>query len=259
MTENSSFTRLFFGLGKWFSMFFAMLSLAGVVLGGIYWGVSYVGGGLNVPEFSDEEIQGQVMNRGSRSGINSQQTKLELTNKYGQEILAIIGRHGVAGMDTDAVINQMMDIPENRRDKFVPGLQRFMEDGLGQMRREGRMSDQVPFELMMTYINAFDRAVGEEQSSETKNTYERAAMLAAIVFGMGMFILAITLPVLVKIEKNTRGNGGMFEKSANAPSARPASVRQTIDPISPARKCQKCEATLGANDAFCNECGQPIT
>lgn len=258
MTENSSFTSLFFGLGKWFSMFFAMLSLAGVVLGGIYWGVSYVGGGFNVPEFSDEEIQGQVMNRGSRSSIDSQQAKLELTNKYGQEILATIGRHGVVGIDTDGVINHMMNIPENRRDKFVPGLRNFMDDGMEQMRREGRISNQTPLELMMTYINAFSSAVAEEQSSETKNTYERMAMLAAIVFGMGMFILAITLPVLVKIEQNTRGFRGEFEKPASAPSTRTNSTRQTTQPVDTVRKCQKCGAKVGTNDAFCNECGQPV-
>jgi hypothetical protein len=242
MAAAGRFASFLFGAGKWFSVLFALLALAGIVGGAVLLGNTYFGRDFEVPKFKDDKVRQRVLGTPSRGDMESQETKLRLTTRYGQEALAIVREYAIFNETADGFIEVLMQVPEEHRDKFMSGLRAFMVDGMTQLRQEGRVDQYTSQRLARTYVGAFHDAVVHERSQRSERRMEQMVMAGSILSGMMMFILAIILPVLVHIERNTRA----------APPIASA-------PVTPAaRRCTTCGTPLTPGAGFCDECGTAV-
>ena len=120
--------------------------------------------------------------------------------------------------------------------------------------------------LTEAYVSAFEKAIANEKHGEQELLIQRGVIAATMVSSIFLLILSIMLPVLLKIERNTRGTTG-YEvipavKTPPAPS-KPSNTTKVPTPAPQAtsaskQSCPKCQATVTENDVFCEGCGHRL-
>jgi hypothetical protein len=256
-------TPVFFNLAKWISLLVATLALLGCVFA--LFGVlkSFGPGRFDAPEFGDESVQKLILSHAVIDDAQTQQDKLNVTNKYGQRILSIITRHKIAKLKVDDMIGWLLeDVPEERRDGFVSGLDNFLADGMTFMQGKGRANEETGVELVLLYRAQFDKALRAVERDKSAAEQKREASIGVAVMLALLFVVAMVVPVLVRIEQNTR-SGSLTTLPANPTTPAPVIVSATASPpAAPSvaaavsgSACPTCGTTVGVGDVFCGECG----
>lgn len=269
---TGGFTGRLFSVGKWFSILFALLSLIAVIVATIY--LLSLGSTFKVPSFDAQARQAMIGSMPSQqSNIAKQKEQVKLNAEYGDKVIAIISKNDIMGVKTAQIIATLMQMPEQYRSAFISGWSDFLRQGIGYAKKNGVYqaapqmvsngffgSNSTPSTadlLTSQYINDFSTAIETSREEKNKAHIERLTFFSLIVSAMIIFILAMVVPVLVQIEKNTRGLGRMGESSASSPMA--ARVDAYAAPVSapkPAQSfCPKCHAPVTEGDIFCGNCG----
>jgi hypothetical protein len=250
---------LFFSLAKWISMTVAALALLGSIGALLAILASFGSGSFSVPRFGDEEIQSQLQRRLAfgltEDDAQSQQEKLDITTKYGQQILSIITQHGVTAFKTDDMVNFLQrQIPVERRGDFVSGWGRFMEDGIAHVKKNNRFNDKSANLIAELYRSQFLEALQDTGRDELEKQAGRGVAITALISAALLFVVAMIVPVLVAIERNTRTPVAAVTIASTTQASTKADA-PVIATATPATACPKCAAPITEGDAFCGECG----
>ncbi|MDR3323707.1 MAG: zinc ribbon domain-containing protein [Zoogloeaceae bacterium] len=244
---------LFFSLAKWVSLTVATLALIGSLFALLTIAASFGSGSFTTPKFSDENVQEQLSFGLAESDAQSQQEYLDITNQYGQKILSVITRHGITTIKTDEMVHLLQRrIPDPRRDHFVSGWERFMDDGIAYMKKNNRMNEQVANKLTSLYVQKFQEAVSNTKAEEAKKAAGREFAITAFGLAALLFVVAMVVPVLISIERNTRA-------VSVAPVAATPGIDSPPPQHTPAAVCPHCAAPIVTGDAFCGECGTRLS
>jgi zinc-ribbon domain len=269
--DISRTNRFMFSLGKGFAMFFAVLALLTFLGGLVMTATTLLGGGFKAPEFSEEKAAASAGL--SRDDVQNQETKVELNSEYGAKILDIIKKYTVTNITTDNIITYMVTMPKKHYKRFFSGLENYMSDGMAYYKREGKINSDTSGRLMRSYVDSFNVAVHVGDTTDYMVMAQRGAYVSATLFGMMLFILAIMLPVLIQIERNTREDRVSPDarnehlenmprvsvpNNASSPKAEATSTDAHLSVPGQSLRCPKCGELNEDNATFCSGCGQKI-
>ncbi|GHT90120.1 hypothetical protein AGMMS49545_02600 [Betaproteobacteria bacterium] len=265
----------FFSIAKWISLAVATVALLGAVIALLYTLSSFGSGSFNTPRFGDEEVQKQVSLSLSEDDVQAQQEKLDISNKYGQRILSIVTKHGLRGEQkygggfgkitrgnkTDEMVEVLQKgIPKERRDDFINGWEKFLDEGMAYMTKNGRVAENTADKISDLYFAHFGEALQKVKSEENEAKTSRLPAIGAAIALSLLFVVAMVVPVLVGIERNTRAVA--YGNVPVTPAPRPAPVVAApvaaAVPPAPQTVCPKCAAPIAAGDTFCGECGAQL-
>jgi len=254
----SGFSRVLFVAAKWFSILFALLALLALLGAGLLVANSFIGSGFDTPKFSKEKSElAERKIVGQENNVKSQKEKLELNAEYGSDILEIITKHKVTGVKTDQIIDLMVNLDKKYRSKFVKGMRAYLDDGMELMQSESNVKDDTSTMLTYEYIGNFKKALSMEGSSDAARKAERMSLLMVMIACMVLLILAMILPVLVQVERNTR-NQSPIAKLPPPVAAPDAPQVASASPSQQTVKCSKCGTANDPANGFCENCGQPM-
>lgn len=251
----SGFSRFMFVTGKWVSVFFAILAfLTFIITVGLVM-ISYVSGGFETPKFSKNESKVSERSVLQENSVQAQKEKLEINSEYGRDILEIISKHKIANVQTDQLVDFMVNLDKKYRSKFVKGLRKYLADGMDAMEDEKRVQDGTSRELTFEYINHFKTSIEMEGSNDASRESSRMMYFGIMLGSMCLLIIALILPVLVQVERNTRPQA---MKLANLPE-------EKVVPVTPVEvvqevvvSCPKCGTINDPANAFCENCGESM-
>ncbi|MCE5388658.1 MAG: zinc ribbon domain-containing protein [Acidithiobacillus sp.] len=251
-----------FAIGKWFSLFFALLALIAIVFGVVY--MLSLGSAFKVPSFDDQARQTMISNMSQQqSNIAQQKEQVKLNAEYGDKVISIISKYGIQDVKTAGIINTLMQLPAKYREDFISGWRTYLREGVAYAKKTGVYqaignSDGTPGTadmLTQQYINEFSSAVEAANAEKTKSKIERLVIFSLIISAMIIFILTMILPVLVQIEKNTRGISLLGDE---APASASDAASLHVSAQQAAALCPKCRAPITPGDLFCGSCGADL-
>ncbi|WP_051304511.1 zinc ribbon domain-containing protein [Chitinilyticum litopenaei] len=223
----SGFTLLLLRAGQMVAIGFAVLALLGF-LGALVYVASRSGDAFKVPDFSQQQEEGELRQLDRLQGdVASQEIIVKLNTEYGEQILEIIKTHAVRGITTEQVIRMLVNIPENRRDQLLDGWDDFLAEGLQHYRKTGRASDNTADQLSEYYFSRFSRNLSETETTRQLAQAERISGVTLALGALIAFIVALLIPVLVQIERNTRALR-LSAEGEPAPQAADAAPRSKV-------------------------------
>jgi len=262
-----------FSVGKWFSLFFSFLALIAVIIGAVY--LLSLSSSFRTPNFDVQAQKVMIGNMSTQqSNIANQKENVKLNEEYGSHIVGIISKYEIQDIKTAQIINILLGMPEKYRSDFMSGWKSFLRQGVSYAKKNGVFQvattvtnnglfggeNSTPGTadiLTSQYINEYSNAIASANEDKNKNRIERLSLFGLIVSAMIVFILAMVVPILVQIEKNTR----RFASVDTLPSSPAMAVRTTLVPtssepaVNSARLCPKCHSTIAEGDVFCGNCG----
>lgn len=262
-----------FALGKWLSLIFAFLALLTVIFVAIE--LLTLGSSFKTPRFDAQAQQTMIGNLPSQqSNVAQQKEQLGLSKDYGSRIISIISKYDIQNVKMNQIITLMQQMPSEYRDNFISGWSEFVHDGIKYAQKNGvyqaqnsttsnsifggTITESTADILTRQYINAFSTAMDAAKINARKDEIKRLSLLGFIVAAVIVFILAMVLPVLVQIEKNTRA----LARSAPSSPLAASPLRQPMVSAGSAQiheaLCPKCHAPVTPDDIFCGNCGADL-
>ncbi|MDR0736125.1 MAG: zinc ribbon domain-containing protein [Zoogloeaceae bacterium] len=248
-------------VAKWVS-----LTLAGLALAGCVFSLFAVLKTFGPPQFDTPVFSEDVLTRDRASrrlwdmgtiDREAEQEKLKVTNRYGEKILAVIKEHNLLTTKTDHVIEWLVsEVPEDRREDFVSGWERFLAAGVAHLKKAEKLqpNDKSTDRLTEIFRFQFRDALNQVSAAEAAAQAKRPMAFGITIALALLFSVAMIVPVLVRIEHNTRP-GASRAPAIPAPKAEPAVAAATAFATN---ACPKCAAAVGADDVFCGECGTSL-
>ncbi len=266
--NNGVLASTLFGVGKFFSIGFAVIAFISVFACMAMLLSTYIGDHFKTPKFEANSENSRLMRKlgDGDDEMKQQEEKVRLNQKYGSELLEIIKENNVPEIKAEVMINVMLNLPEEKHSKFVSGWDPYLKDGIAYVKSKNEKLENVGMVLTEAYVNEFEKAIANEKHGEQELLIQRGVIAATMVSSIFLLILSVMLPVLLKIERNTRGTVG-FEvvptPKTPVPPVKPATTAKA--PIPPAQSspvaslsCPKCKATVAENDVFCEGCGHRL-
>ncbi|MDR2365663.1 MAG: zinc ribbon domain-containing protein [Zoogloeaceae bacterium] len=259
-------------VAKWVSLAVASLALAGCLFMLFGFLKTFGPPRFDTPVFSEEIL---TRDHASRRLWNldlidreAEQEKLRVTNEYGEKILAIIKEYNLMTTKTDHVIEWLVsDVPEERRRDFVSGWQEFLGAGVAHLKKTEKFQsgDKSTDRLTEIFRLQFRKAMNQVSDAETAAKDKRPMAFGVAIALALLFSVAMIVPVLTRIECNTRPRESAAS-ARNAPggslAAGPAPDSNRIEPTTAKTAaptaCPKCAAAAGKDDVFCGECGASL-
>lgn len=296
--QASGFTLFLMRAGQIAAIGFAILALLGF-LGAMGYVLSRSGDSFKVPDFTKVQEEGELRSFSRAQGdVAAQEEIVKLNTKYGEQILEIIKTNGIKEITTENVIRALVNIPEDRRGQLLDGWEDFLEDGLKYYRKSGQFTEQTPDRLSEYYFNRFNNSLSQTAAAKQAAQVERISGITVALGSLIAFIVAMLIPVLVQIERNTRASRLALEGTpapavdkvaaktepakAAKPAATPASATAPVvtattavsadnkpvakpAPAAPATSqpgtlaCPQCSTPNELQAAFCGECGHKLS
>lgn len=235
----NKFLELSFKVGKVLSS----ISLVVVILVIIGAGISLLtttNQKLETPEFSTlgDEIQEIIDSDDLQTDEPRNYKPKENLDKYNKQIEKIIKNNDlIVDIKKDIKI-LLMSIPEKHRKQYLDGLDEFYEDGLKQLNKSPKMMDtyllfhvrrEVGYYyaseytkvrinpkndevynkylcngLLYDYNIMFRNSLDDVEQNKIDNAQKRVSLLNTLGIAFLLFVILLFLPVLIKIEENTR-------------------------------------------------------
>lgn len=262
-----------FSLGKWLSLIFAILALLAVIFVAIE--LLTLGSSFKTPSFDAQARQTMIGSLTTQqSNVAQQKEQLKLSRDYGSRVISIISKYGIQNVKMNQIIHLLLQMPPEYRHDFVSGWSDYVRDGIDYAKKNGvyqaqntsiansflgaSVSEGTADILTQQYINEFSNAIEASKTKKREDHFRRLSLFAFIVSAVIVFILAMVLPVLVQIEKNTRS---LFQLGVAVPTGATPVTKTSVlaeTPQVPKNLCPKCHAPVTENDVFCGNCGADL-
>ncbi|MDR0674514.1 MAG: zinc ribbon domain-containing protein [Zoogloeaceae bacterium] len=252
-------------VAKWVSLTLAGLALLGCVFSLFAVLKTFGSARFDTPEFSVEVLAKDRVSRRlwDTGGIDrdAEQEKLKVTNKYGEKILAVVKEYNLLTTKTDHVIEWLIsEVPEERREDFILGWERFLSAGVAHLKKTEKLqtNDKSTDRLTEIFRAQFQGALNQMSIAESADQAKRPMAFGMAIALALLFSVAMIVPVLVRIEHNTRSGSPRPSEIPAVPKATAPPPVSTTAFAAPATACPKCAAAVSADDVFCGECGASL-
>jgi hypothetical protein len=257
---ESIMKNILLSVAKWVSLTLAALALAGCVFSLFTVLKTFGPPQFDTPAFSEELL---TQDRASRRlwdlgaiDREAEQEKLKVTNRHGEKILAVIKEYNLLTTKTDHVIEWLVsEVPEERREDFVSGWEKFLAAGVAHLKKVEKLqnNDKSTDRLTEIFRLQFRNALNQVSVAETAAKAKRPTAFGVAIALALLFSVAMIVPVLVRIEYNTRPGA-----SPAAPGKPASKVEPTATASATTTVCPKCAAAVSVDDVFCGECGASL-
>ncbi|MCE5360978.1 zinc ribbon domain-containing protein [Candidatus Igneacidithiobacillus taiwanensis] len=262
-----------FSLAKWVSLVVAILALVAAII----FALSSLAnrGNFHVPRFDSAARAALLGNLPTnQASVAQQKVNLKLSQEYGREIISIISKYNISVTNEQQVINRLAALPKDYRSAFVSGWEDYLGNGIDYAKKEGvfqavatsnGLFNQQPSTadlLTQQYFGEYSNAINTAESNRGRERIDRIANLGMALFALMIFVVAVIVPILVQVERNTRPLPAISPAAKVAvPEDRKAAFATPVaTPIqSDANRCQNCHHEIVMGDAFCGNCGHRLT
>jgi predicted Zn finger-like uncharacterized protein len=200
-TKLNKFLFFSFKIGKYISAF-CIVAFFMVFLGSlIFYFVSF-GDSFEHPKFETFVSYIEATDSNKKPDFSQIDKRKEVEDKYGGRIKKIV-RYGFSEESYDIFLNRLVNYPAEYRKAYVNGLDDFLSDGLHY--KEKRKNNNIDIvKLSIAYKEAFDEEIRNAKISKSMNSTKKFIVLGVIVVSMLLYILFLVIPILIKLEENTR-------------------------------------------------------
>ncbi|MDD3759887.1 MAG: zinc ribbon domain-containing protein [Acidithiobacillus sp.] len=267
----TSVSAAIYGLAKWLSMIIAVIALAFAVFLGA--SSALPSSSFHVPRFDAAARAAFVGNLPSeQASIARQKLELRTMSRYGSTIISLISKYNITAVKDQQVIATIDQLPREYRDSFVPGWRAYLENGIAYAKEKGVYratttpaqglfgSSQLSTadQLTVSYFHEYDRAISGAEEKKSQNKVADLAKIGMAISALVIFIVAVIVPILVQIEKNTRLLALGRTTAADAAHVEiPVTTRSSGSMSENIRRdqCPQCHAPIASDDLFCGVCG----
>jgi len=192
-----------FKFGKVVSGLFVFIFFLSFI-GGIAYYFIAGGSSFKTPEFETVIAYYEDDNKSSSSlDFSDIDTRRKLEDKYGDEIKDIIRDYKLSNSSYDAIVGWIRVAPENLQDEFMDGIKDFLKDSKKWAKKKDK-KDPDYSEVANSYKSMFFESLEEMKKQEGKTSELKMMILAAVGCSLILFIIFLLIPILIKIEENTR-------------------------------------------------------
>lgn len=204
-------TKLLFTFGKGISFFMVLACCVAFVVGL----VNYIGAGpdkLQPPEF---DAFMPYLNLPGEEAVDQDFSKIDtkraVENKYHEHLKNIITKYQFETDFYRQLVEWMSHVPVNRRTRFINGLDVFLE-GFTEWMHENKDTLDLPKgavrelynNMALKYHVIFNELLRKEEVRWAASYQERTNLLLFIVSTLVFLVLFLIVPIVLKIEENTR-------------------------------------------------------
>jgi hypothetical protein len=209
--KMSKYTALLFNFGKFFSFFMVLVCLVAFVVGIVQY-FAAAPDRLQEPDFTSfKPYLGLPGERVVEQDFSRIDTKRAIENKYDAILKRIVTDFNFETQFYGQIVDWMSHVPENRRSRFVAGLHSFlegfrdwMEENKDTLQLNGEQSLELYHNMAKKYEMIFSELLRKEENRWKTSFQERTNLLLFIISTLTFLILFLMVPILLRIEENTR-------------------------------------------------------
>lgn len=214
----NKFLNACFQIGKWFmSIVLILLLLTGV---GLICNIIYKSNNMNAYvmdyKFPTQENETVVEKQNSDKSIID-----EISKQYKEQIIAQLKESNVSEKTADIIIKRMVIVEERDRKDFVNNLSQYYKDAtkylINDLKSEYNLSEAEAKQVLNEekqeinnkiipdkYFQRYSEQVEARNAEQQKIEAQRTTSLIALLVCLCMFVMFLTIPILIRIEENTR-------------------------------------------------------
>lgn len=271
IAARTSVSAAIYGLAKWLSLIIAVIALVFAVFLGA--SSAFPSSSFRVPSFDAVAKAAFVGNLPSeQASIAQQKLELRTSNRYGSSIISVIAKYNITAVKDQQVITTIDQLPREYRDSFVSGWRAYLESGIAYAKEKGvyrattapaqglfgNSQLSTADQLTVSYFHEYDRAISTAEEKKTQNKVADLAKIGMAISALVIFIVAVIVPILVQVEKNTRLLAmGQLAAPATARTGAAVSPQASAAASVTAKRdeCPQCHAPIASDDLFCGVCG----
>lgn len=214
----NKFLNACFQIGKWFmSIVLILLLLTGV---GLICNIIYKSNNMNAYvmdyKFPTQENEIAVEKQNSDKSVID-----EISKQYKEQIIAQLKESNVSEKTADIIIKRMVVVEERDRKDFVNNLSQYYKDAtkylINDLKSEYNLSEAEAKQVLNEekqeinnkiipdkYFQRYSEQVEARNAEQQKIEAQRTTSLVALLVCLCMFVMFLTIPILIRIEENTR-------------------------------------------------------
>ena len=193
---------LSYRMAKGISFFLLVVSFLVFVSSALFLVLSY-GDEFLTPEFNEVLESNLEVNK--NNDYSETEKRREIEKEFGDQILKIVKKNNLPDRKYDNIIRGLAKLGANYQSDFIDGLEVFLDDA-----SDYKTNKNVNYnagKVMNKYIGAFENAMNREVHLKLENKETRLKLLGVMGVTLLMFIMIMIIPLLLKIEENTRQKG----------------------------------------------------
>ena len=156
---------------------------------------------VEAPKF---EFQEDSQGGNSGDGYDNISERKEIEGKYGDDVLEVIKKYDFSEQAYDIFMEYIIACDPSNRKIMVKGWVRYLKDAARYIKKNEETTMEMS-DAAMSYFDEFDYSVGRNSMNNLMNTGKRTASLITLAASLTIMLLFLILPLLILIEKNTRG------------------------------------------------------
>lgn len=194
------FLSICFKFGKVFTVILLVTFLLSMISAGIYSLTTFKKVDLNIPTFSEMYANIEAVKSSKTTADNAQvEPYILLINDISKKYLSDYGKK--------MLTRNVKDIDYDYRVEYLNGFEQALKDTIDFAQLK-KMNERQANELLESIINNYDsyfnRNIQRKNIQELKLKTERIIALSTLSSSILLFILCLIIPLLIKIEENTR-------------------------------------------------------
>jgi len=170
--------------------------------------LSYVFGGapgFKTPKFKDmQPILKGTFNQKASPDFMVTDNRLKVEQQFSDDIKELIEKYSFDQMSYDIFLNLLLDLPDDLRRYFIKGADIFIDRGLKYAKIYNKQKELNPAVLVNNYKEMFFANVEEWKQGQELSQFDKYEAIGIIAGSLLMFIVFLIIPLLIKIEENTR-------------------------------------------------------
>jgi hypothetical protein len=137
-------------------------------------------------------------------------TKIAVENKYDSHMKRIVKDFNFNTEVYYTILDWLSHTPEHRRTRFINGLYNFLSDYKAWMQKSNKLpadtavASDTFMNMAVKYKRIFVELLKKEEVRWTASYQERTTILLFVAFSLIFLVLFMIVPIVIKIEENTR-------------------------------------------------------
>ncbi|THB65569.1 MAG: hypothetical protein D6E12_12345 [Desulfovibrio sp.] len=166
---------------------------------------------FRTPVYEDyQPYLGITGERAAQQDFSEIDTRIEIEEDYDNVIKSILMLGNFDSEYFFTIVDWMIRVPDHRRSRFIYGLEEFLTDYSESLAQDTTLSltpeekTELFTRMATTYKSIFYDLLDKESQGQSEATQRQTIALIFIGIALLLFMVALSIPVLLKIEENSR-------------------------------------------------------
>lgn len=200
ITKLNRFLFFSFNIGKYISAFCIVLFFL-VFIGSIIFYFTRFSTSFNKPKFNPNLFKENRAGETQNYDFSNVDERKRVRDKFDKKIKEVVN----LGFKEEAYnwfVDLLIDYPEKYRDAYISGLCEYLKDAKKDAAKNKSEYDVA--KLFESYVSMFKSEIARVEFENNSAKIGKLIVLGIIVVSMLFYIVFLLIPILIKIEENTR-------------------------------------------------------